>query len=126
METLTKQKANILSVTTAINLFLKGNIQGVIDQCTDGITWSTWMNPEVPFAKTYQGKQGVMQFFSTIGQEVEFTQFTPSDYYADRNKVFVRIFQEGLVQSTRKKYAHQALLEFTMEDEKNCKLLCLC
>lgn len=43
--------------------FGKGEIQAVLDACSETISWGAWDNPVVPFSKTYHGKSGVAEFF---------------------------------------------------------------
>jgi ketosteroid isomerase-like protein len=73
METLAtvKNEQNVLIVKEAYQDFMTGNIQGIMDACTDDITWGSYFDPAVPFSKTYHGKSGVGEFFATLGGSSE-------------------------------------------------------
>ena len=112
------KEQNITVAQNAINEFLKGNIQGMLEKCADDITWSTNENPDVPFAHTYRGKSGANQFLNDLGSNVEFKDFSPEKYYADDDMVFVKTHQAATVKSTGKTYDHEMLLSFKIRDGK--------
>jgi ketosteroid isomerase-like protein len=112
------KEQNIAVAEGAINAFLKGNIQEVLDVCTEDIIWTTHQNPDVPFAKTYEGKAGTGQFFNDLGSSVDFSVFTPGKYYGDEDMVFVKTHQAATVKATGKTYDHQMLMTFKLRDGK--------
>jgi uncharacterized protein len=115
--TMTEAQANKTVLQNGIQNFLRGNIQAVLDACTDDIEWTTWEHPAVPFARSYKGKKGVAEFFQTLAAITDFKAFEPQAYYADGNTVFARIFQHGVVKSTGKEYKHVFIFECTFENE---------
>jgi uncharacterized protein len=120
METLAPVKTdqNISVIQQAFTDFLNGNIPAIIDVCTDDIVWTTFETPEVPYARTYNGKQGVGLFFSTLAANVDYTQFEPREFYADGDKIFVKGYHAATVKSTGKSYGQEFLMEFNMRDAK--------
>jgi ketosteroid isomerase-like protein len=120
METLAtvKTEANIAVVQNAFENFLKGNIPGILDACTDDITWSSYHNSTVPYAQTYHGKQGAGQFFATLASNVDYTSFQPKEFFADKDRVFVNGYHEAKVKSTGKSFGHDFLMEFRLRDGK--------
>jgi ketosteroid isomerase-like protein len=54
-------------VREAYALFLKGDIQGVIDRCHDDAEWASPESDYIPFAGTFRGKQGIAEFFAKLG-----------------------------------------------------------
>jgi uncharacterized protein len=117
METLTTT-ANIETVQHAFANFGQGNVAGILDACTDDITWSSWKNPVVPFAKTYTGKDGAAAFFTDLSNEVTYTVFEPRDFYDCGDRVFVKVYHSAIVKATGKIFAHEALMEFVFRGEK--------
>jgi ketosteroid isomerase-like protein len=109
---------NIAIAQNGINDFLQGNIQGVLDACSDDIIWDSFHNPAVPFAKTYNGKDGVGQFFADLASNVDFTDFSPGKFYADDDCVFVKVHEAGTVKSTGKTYDNDFLMCFTINEGK--------
>lgn len=118
MHTLTVTEANIEIAKKGFADFGKGDIGAILDACTSDVTWSTWENEKVPFAKTYKGKNGVAEFFQTLAGSVDYSAFNPTAYYAADNKVFAKVFHAATVKATGKSFAHDTVLEFTIEDEK--------
>jgi uncharacterized protein len=116
METLTS--TNIETIQHAFTDFANGNIQGILDLCTEDIKWSSWNNPVVPFSKTYSGKAGAADFFSDLNNEVTYTVFEPRDFYYCGNRVFVKVYHSAIVKATGKIFAHESLMEFVFNGEK--------
>jgi uncharacterized protein len=114
----TAQEQNMNAVKVAFDDFLKGNVQAILDGCTDDIEWGAHNNPTVPYGKTYYGKAGAAEFFKTLNDSVNYTRFEPKEYYADRDKVFVTGYHEATVKSTGKTFGHDFLMEFTIRDSK--------
>jgi ketosteroid isomerase-like protein len=119
METITTKKdENIRVANKAITDFLSGNIAAVVDACTEDVQWGTYDNPGVPYTKTYEGKKGVAQFFSDLGNSVDFQSFEAHHSYGDKDMVFIIGYQKGLVKQTGKIYAHHFLMQFRLREGK--------
>jgi len=120
METLAtvKKEQNVLIVQQAFENFLKGNIQGILDVCTDDITWGAYFDPAVPFSKTYHGKNGVSEFFATLGANTDYKRFDTQEFYADGDTVLVKGFHEAVVKTTGKSFAHDFMMQFKLRDGK--------
>lgn len=113
-----KTDKNVQLVKNAYGEFLNGNIQGVLDLCTDDIDWGAYENSTVPYGQTYYGKPGVGEFFATLGGAIDYTQFEPKEFYPSGDKVFVRGYHQAKVKSTGKTFGHDFLMEFTLRDNK--------
>ena len=120
METLisVKKEQSISIIENAFENFLKGNIAGILDNCTDDIEWGSYSNTVVPFGKTYHGKKGAAEFFSTLGGMLDYKIFDPQDYYADKDSVLVRGRHEATVKATGKNFSHEFLMHFKLRDGK--------
>lgn len=119
METVTSlKKENISIVQNAFDQFLKGNIPGVLDSCTEDVKWGAHENPGVPYAQTYSGKKGVADFFATLADKIDYTAFQPKEFFSDANRVFVKGYHQATVKSTGKTFGHDFLMEFGMRDGK--------
>ncbi|MFI5205301.1 MAG: nuclear transport factor 2 family protein, partial [Flavobacteriales bacterium] len=113
-----QEEKNISIVRNAFDNFLKGDIEGILNECTDDIEWGAHDNPEVPYAKTYHGKEGARDFFSTLSANIEYLAFKPKEFYADGDKVFVKGYHRARVKSNGNSFAHSYLMEFTLNDGK--------
>jgi len=99
-------------------MFLKGNIQGVIDMCEDGIEWSSAELPGIPFTGAFHGKGGVMDFFQKLGAMIEFLDYQPQTFIADDDKVAVSGVSTVRVRATGATYDDIWVHIFTMKNGK--------
>ena len=119
METLaTVTEQNIAVVQHAFSDFLKGNIQGIIDACTDDVEWGGYENDVTPISGMYHGKVGVARFFTLLGDNVDYTLFDPREFFADGKNVFVKGRHEGKAKSTGKGFAHDFMMQFVITNGK--------
>jgi ketosteroid isomerase-like protein len=120
METLAtvKTEQNISIVQNAYGEFGKGNFQGVADACTDDIVWGSYENEAVPYAGSYYGKKGVVDFFTTIGSNIEYLEFSPKEFFGVADRVFVKGYHKGKVRSNGTVFGHDFLMEFQLRDGK--------
>src|SRR6476660_8306420 len=118
METLAqiKSEQNIEIAKKGFTDFHNGNINGVVDACTSDVAWGSYENPVVPYAGMFHGKRGVADFFSTLISTVDYKVFDPKEYYADKDSVLVKGYQEAVVKSTGKTLGHDFLMHFKMTD----------
>lgn len=115
----THQEENNLSIVrNAYDDFAKGDIEAIINKCTDDIEWGAHNNPGVPYAKTFKGIAGAKEFFSILLGNIEYLVFEPREFYADGDKVFVKGYHRAKVKSNGNTYDHTFLMEFTLIDGK--------
>lgn len=69
--------------------FSRGDIPAVLSIMADDITFTIPGHPSIPTARTWRGGKGMQEFFSTLGQEVEFTEFNPREYISEGDRVIV-------------------------------------
>ncbi len=81
------EKDNVARVTQLYEAFSRGDIAYILDQLTDDVRWVTHLDPVVPWAGTFPGKQAVPQFFQSIATHIEITAFTPKELIAQRDTV---------------------------------------
>ncbi|HLG40038.1 MAG TPA: nuclear transport factor 2 family protein [Chitinophagaceae bacterium] len=122
METLAtvKTEQNISIVQNAYADFAKGNFKAVADACTDDVIWGTFENKDVPYGGLYHGKKGVVDFFTTLAGNIDYLEFEPKQFFADKDRVFVKGYHKGKVKSTGKTFGHDFLMEFQLRDGKAC------
>lgn len=119
--TMTSTKEQMITlVKQGFDHFLKGNIQAVLDSCTEDVNWGLYENPDIPFAKNYKGKEAIAQFFRDLDKSVNFNIFSPDKFYADEDMVFVKVHEAATVKPTGKNYDHQVLMAFKIRDGKIC------
>lgn len=120
METLAtvKTEQNISIVQNAYAEFGKGNFQGVADACTDDIVWGSYENETVPYAGSYHGKKGVLDFFATLVGSATYTDFQTREFFGSGDHVFVKGYHAATVKATGKSFGHDFLMEFRLANGK--------
>ena len=102
-------------------MFLKGNIEGILDMCTDDVEWTSVDLPGVPFAGAFHGKTGVMDFFQKLSSAVEFLDYQPHTFIADEDKVAVSGVSTARVRATGATYDDIWVHIFTMKNGKTVR-----
>jgi ketosteroid isomerase-like protein len=90
----------------------------VANACTDDVVWGSFENSDVPYAGNYHGKKGVINFFTTLGSNIDYLGFEPRQFFADADRVFVKGYHKGKVKSTGKIFGHDFLMEFQLRNGK--------
>lgn len=98
--------------------FGTGNIPGVLNSLTDDISWSDPGYPAIPYAKTRNGKNEVISFFTEMGSTVSFTEFAPQEFYADNNAVVVKGSFAGKATATGKPFKSDWVMIWKFRDDK--------
>jgi len=119
METLTATRTNVQTVQEAFENFLQGDISAIIEVCKDDVEWGSYDNPDVPYASKYQGKTGVLEFFSNLGSTIDYTVFEPKEFISQGNDVVVFGRHAATVKKTGKKFDHDFCFRFTLS---NCRV----
>jgi ketosteroid isomerase-like protein len=83
-------EANIATVQSLYAAFVRGDIDMIVDGCLPEITWmSGGRKEDYPTFGPRNGTQGVRDFFRLVAELQDFNEFSPHEFYADRDKVFV-------------------------------------
>jgi hypothetical protein len=114
------QETNVETVRQAYADFIAGNVAGILEKCSEDIAWGSYDNPDVPYAGMFYGKEGVAEFFNRLANGIDYTDFTPKEYFSDdaKNAVFVRGHQAGMAKNTGGTLSHDWLMEFYFKDGK--------
>jgi ketosteroid isomerase-like protein len=83
-------QANIATVQNLYAAFSRGDIDTIIDACLPDVEWESGGRKEdFPVFGARKGKAEVQDFFRIVAETQDFDEFSPRDFYADRDKVFV-------------------------------------
>jgi uncharacterized protein len=76
-------------VKAAFAAFLRGDVQSLLAMMDESVEWKpiTGAAPHVPHAGVRRGKSQVGEFFAILGRSLTFTQFEPTEYIAERDRV---------------------------------------
>ncbi len=108
-------------VMHAYELYGKGDIKGVLEQCADDVCWTSADIEQVPFAGTFNGQYEVGEFFSHLANNVDTIHFTPRDFIAEGDKVVVTGNARWHVKSTGADFGSEWVHIFTVKDGKVTK-----
>jgi len=83
-------EANIATVQNLYAAFGRGDIDMIVGSCLPDVTWASGGRTEdfPPFGPR-KGTEAVREFFRKVAELQEFDEFSPREFYADRDKVFV-------------------------------------
>jgi ketosteroid isomerase-like protein len=102
-------------------MFMKGDIQGVLDMCADDVEWTSAELPAVPFSGAFHGRAGVADFFQKMGTAMEFLNFQPQNFIADEDKVAVSGMSTTRVRSNGVTFDDAWVHIFTMKNGKTAR-----
>ena len=80
------------------------------------LPWSTWKTRTL--CQNIQ-KNGVAEFFQTLAGSVDYSAFNPTAIMLQTTVFKLKFSRHILVKATGKSFAHDTVLEFTIEDEKD-------
>lgn len=81
---------NIALVESLYAAFGRGDIDSIVAaMASDAIIGLDGRPSDVPCLGHHKGHAGVRQFFKVLAETHDITSFTPQEYYADADKVFV-------------------------------------
>ncbi len=101
----------------------RGDIPTLLDLLTDDVEW-TFQGPySIPFAGTRRRREGVAEFFSLVGENIEFQDFEPREFIAQGDTVVVLGFERSLVKPTMRTFEQEWAHVYTLRDGKVAKFL---
>jgi uncharacterized protein len=103
----------------------RGDIPALLELLTDDVEWTLQGPSALPFAGTRYGREGVAEFFSLVGETVEFQQFEPREFVAQGDTVVVLGFERNLMKSTGHAFEQEWAHVYTLRDGKIAKFLAL-
>jgi hypothetical protein len=103
----------------------RGDISALLDLLTDDVEW-TFQGPSViPFAGTHRGREGVVEFFSLVGGNLEFERFEPREFVAQGDTVVVLGFECSRIKPTGRTFEQEWAHVYKLRDGKVAEFLAL-
>jgi ketosteroid isomerase-like protein len=96
--------------------FGSGDIEGLLALYSDDISWETPRVDNAAYSGARRGKEAVHEFFGMLAESETFTQFEPTEFIAEGNKVVVLGSFEVTVTATGKSYSSDWVHVMTVED----------
>lgn len=103
----------------------RGDILALLELLTDDVEWTLQGPSVIPFAGTRRGREGVAEFFSLVGETLEFEQFEPREFVAQGETVVVLGFERSLVKPTGRMFEQEWAHVYALKDGKVAKFLAL-
>jgi ketosteroid isomerase-like protein len=113
--------ANIALIQNIYAAFGRGDVAGLIAGLTPDIDWQTVGAGPYPTFGPRKGQAAVQQFLVDVAQNEEFSDFTPREFYAAEDKVFVIGTYAGKIKKTGKPFGGEWVHVFTVKGGKVSK-----
>ena len=108
-------------VRQAYEAFGRGDIAAVLDLLTDDVDWTLQGPSAIPWAGTRRGREAVAEFFSLIGENLEFERFEPREFVAQGDTVVVLGDERSVVRPTGRAFENEWAHVYTLRDGKIAK-----
>ena len=105
-------------VQQAYNNFKTGNIQALLDQLSDEVTWQLPEIAGVPLAGKRTGRDSVRDFFATVARDQDVIEFEPREFVSEGDKVVSLGHYKWRVKDTGREFASDFVHIFTVRDGK--------
>lgn len=86
-------RSNVDVVQRTYEAVGRGDVPAVLDLLTDDVDWTLQGPPSIPFAGTRHGRDGVAEFFTLVGQNLQFEVFEPY-VFVDQDDTVVALGRE--------------------------------
>ena len=111
-------KQNTAIAQQAYENFKTGNIQALLDQLSDDVTWQLPEIKGVPLAGKRTGRDDVRDFFATVARDQEVLEFEPLEAVAQGDKVVSLGHYKWRVKETGREFESDFVHVFTIRDGK--------
>lgn len=98
--------------------FAAGNIMGIVNACAEEVVFGNYRNPYTKPSGLYYGKEGVLEFFHQLDQNIHYTEFETHEFIGQGDRVVVLGRQAGTIKHTGKTFDHEYCCAFTVRDGK--------
>ena len=118
-------QSNVEVVRETYEAVGRGDMPALLDLLTDDVQWSFQGPSGIPFAGTRRGREGVAEFFSLVGENLEFQEFEPNEFVAQGDTVVVLGFERSLVKPTGGTFEQEWAHVYRLRDGKVAEFLAL-
>jgi uncharacterized protein len=101
----------------------RGDIPALLDLMADDVEWTFQGSSMIPFAGTRHGREGVAEFFSLVGENLEFQEFEPREFVAQGDTVVVLGFERSPIKPTGRTFEQEWAHVYALRDGKIAKFL---
>ncbi len=112
------ERTKVGVVQQAYEAFGRGDIPAVLDLLTDDVEWTLQGPSVIPFAGTFRGREGIEEFYSLVGETLEFEQFEPREFVGQGDMVVVVGYERSVVKQTGRRFEQEWAHVYTLRDDK--------
>jgi len=117
------EQSNSQLVLSLYEAFRRGDVQYILDQCTDDVEWITEGPSTIPYVGRYVGKSGVAGFFEALGSTQSDQELTTEKVLAQGDLVTTVGRYAATVKDTGKRADSMLAHVFTIRDGKVSEFL---
>ena len=111
--------ANVNLAKSMYAAFGRGDIGTIVNTCAPNVVWTmNGRQSDFPTLGTRKGYSGVQDFFAAVAQNLDFSEFSPKEFYPCGDRVFVLGRYAMAVKKTGKPMACDWCHIFTVRDGK--------
>lgn len=111
-------KDNLAFIQDVYSKFGRGDVPGILDALSDDVDWHLLGPDELSLGRARKGKDEVLEFFVTIGEELDVEAFEPREFIAQGDKVVVVGRETMRVRSTGRAFDVEWVHIFALRDGK--------
>src|SRR5918998_2615017 len=115
------ERTNADVVQRGYEAFGRGDIPALLNLLTEDVEWTLQGPSVIPFAGTRYGREGVAEFFSSVGETIEFEQFEPREFVAQGDTVAVLGYERSRVKATGRTFEQEWAHVYTLRNGKIAK-----
>lgn len=118
-------RTNVDVVRNTYEAVGRGDIPALLDLLTDDVGWTLQGPSVIPFAGTRHGREGVAEFFSLVGDTLEFKRFEPREFVGQGDTVVVVGYEHNLIKPTGRTFEQEWAHVYTLKDGRIARFLAL-
>jgi ketosteroid isomerase-like protein len=115
------EQTNAEVIRHAYEAFGRGDVVAVLDLLIDDVDWALQGPSVIPWAGPGRGREAVAEFFSLLGENLEFERFEPRAFVAQGDTVVVLGDERSLVKPTGRAFEQEWAHVYTPRDGKIAK-----
>ena len=105
-------------VQQAFTDFKDGNIASIVSVCADDVVFGTYSNSIVRPSGYYYGKEGVLEFFKQVDENINMINFEPREFVVQGDRVMVIGHETATIKHTGMSIDQDWCMSFTVHNGK--------
>ena len=110
--------SNTEIVKKAYECFGKGDVVGLLELYSEDVSWTTPKVDNAVYSGARTGKADVAEFFQLLNESEEFSEFEPTEFIAEGDKVVVLGKFTATIKATGKTFSSEWVHVTTVMDGK--------